>query len=624
MENNIVKGFQTENGIGKYDYGSLANIPDYKTRISEIAISVSSLGAYGDGEHDDSEVFVKALSNYRRVYVPGGTYKLSQDLLIDSNCELELAQDAVLKFEQTAGNCISMKYLASIRGNHSTIIVPYAFKGNVIYISSKLDTNTSTVPPFTKWDPQWKAGRYITDLNITKPDTRGFHYCMKPKVEGDQDSGCNGIAIFLEADGNILENSAQSTFIWGANFSGIRIAGAFQYGIRGITYESASNYNDGWNHDMRIEAFITSCEIGVSLERTNHNFLDVIIQPIAGFTEGADGFDFVYAKHGIELIDTNNTDLSRARVWDWDGAHSLWELNGEYQHLALKGSCSGTILNAFQYYTSPYDIRDLIYSDNQTNLERLVIIQEPITRWFKPIENFPYFNDGYEDKRLLLKSEQDALFQTEQIPQFTNQLPSAINKNGEIFNGIGYSTAGRWDAETEEFEPDTWGTFGCTGLMECTPTSTLHFSNLKWDVHAWNGIILFDENFQKVTWRSAENVMSGKDWHFGYEETESGFNVILHSRAETSTTKYFAINFYTVSMGNNMIVTVDEEIKYTQEGFLADGIYVKSEYVTGIDDKFLKTQQKVTKIDETSTDLQIPTAKSIYDFIQDQLINQEF
>jgi hypothetical protein len=157
---------------------------------------------------------------------------------------------------------------SSLVGNHATIKVPYAFSGNVIYASSTTTTSTLDVPPFTRWDPQWKSGRYVTNLNICKADYRGFHY----SVDGD----CSGTAVYFSADGD-----SHLTFIWGIHYSGIRIAGAFEYGIRAV------NYNEGWLHEMRIDAFIDSCETAVSLEDCNQVYVSAIIQPRAALkTDG--------------------------------------------------------------------------------------------------------------------------------------------------------------------------------------------------------------------------------------------------------------------------------------------------------------------------------------------------
>ena len=530
------------------------------------AVSVKTLGAKGDGSTDDTAVFQSALTNYRTVFVPGGIYKLSDNLLIRDNCELELSQDTGLEFTMTSGNCISMKYSASIRGHHATIRVPYMFSGNVIYVSSTLDTNVLQTPPFTRWDPQWKAGRYITDLNIVMPDTRGFHYSM---VLGD----CSGTAVYLSADGE-QPIDTQSTFIWGLNFSGIRIAGAFEYGIR------AQNFNEGWNHEMRIEAVIEACEIGVSLEDCNNAYISAIIQPKPGYI-GEKNY-FPYAKHGIQLIRSKNTNLLGSRVWDWDAKRTLWTQDGIYQHIAMYGDCEGTILDDFYYYAVTSNIRDLIYTDTPSNLEKMIILQEPLTRWFKPIEHEPYFNNGVDgNQRLLLKSEQDVLFNTKQIPNFINRLPLAVDDTGAVYNGIGYKKDTYIDASTGLESTKVDYQCAATGYIPCKSDSILRFSGIKWDDYGFCGILLYNAQKEKLQFMSSTNIRKGTSYFYSYSETVDGFEIGILDRAEQLDAAFFRITLAADGISTKPVIAVDEEISYKQEGFLADGIYISADYVHG-------------------------------------------
>jgi hypothetical protein len=195
------------------------------------------------------------------VYVPGGTYNLNNTITVHENCELELTQDTVLNFTQTNKNGISLLRSSTLRGNHATIIVPYTFTANVVNCytdddQAQLDpddltgSNNTAVPPFTKWDPQWKMTRYIYDINICKPNSNGNNY--------SNDGKCYGTGLFVGCkEGGVAD------FMWGCNMTGIRISGSFVYGIR--------LYNDGktWNHDSKIEAIIDACETGISIENCN-------------------------------------------------------------------------------------------------------------------------------------------------------------------------------------------------------------------------------------------------------------------------------------------------------------------------------------------------------------------
>lgn len=529
-----------------------------RSAVAAELASVKAFGAAGDGTADDTAAFRAALAANRVVYVPGGTYKLSGGINVRANCELRLDRDAVLDFTQTEGNCISLDMSAGIRGNHATVRLPYAFDGNVIQVSSAESGAQDAVPPFTKWDPMWKTGRYLTDLNIVKPDSRGFHYSL--------DGTCTGTAVYVSADG-----SADSSYIWGLNFSGLRIAGGFRYGIRGV------NVSDGWAHEMRMEAFIDACEIGVSLEDCSNAYISAIVQPRRAYT--AAGEYIPYAKHGIQLIRSTNTDLSGSRVWDWNAANTLWTPGGEYQHISMVGQCRGTILNDFLYYEqASTDIRDLIHTDTPVNLEQMTILQEPITRWFKPADGAPYFFNGDTEKKLALMEDLEGHFQTDRVTAFTDVLATAIDKDGAVLNGIGYMKYGIWDT-SGNLQADSY--HGCTGLIPCKQGDILYAEGLSFE----NGddtdrILFFDESFNMIV-HVNRGALLGGSYYASYEAMENGFSVTLLDGLNNAA--YAAFNFRSIDIGSAPVMAVNQQIRYSYEGFLADGIKVKSENVVGLE-----------------------------------------
>lgn len=530
--------------------------------ISDLGISVKTYGAKGDGSTNDTTAFQNALNTNRRVFVPGGIYKISDTILIGQNCELELSQDTVLEFTMTSGNCISMDMSASIKGNHATVRVPYTFTGNAIYISTGLTVSTSTVPPFAKWCPQWKSGRYISDLNIVKPDTRGFHYSI--------DGKCNGTAIYVHAN-----NNDNAKYMWGNNFTGLRIAGAFSFGFRAVTE------NGGWLHDMHADGFIDAAETAVSLENAKNTYISFIIQPRPA--EDTNGNHIPYAKYGIYLNNSRNVDLSNSRVWDWDSENTLYTTSNQYQHLVMIGDCSGTILNEFTYHISPFDIRDIIYTDTPSNLDKIIIIQEPLTRWFKPeynselFEILPKFNDGDFEKRVILKEEFDECISSTRTPNFTNALLTAKGLDGKVLNGIGYYKYNhRWTTTGTLAEvPEN---YGCTGLIPITANDTIYTKALWMGKQGIPGVILFDSNYNFLTQGTDSNIGT-MSYYFDFTETEEGFILKVKKPANVA---YVAFSFNHDGIGVNPIISVNNPITYTQTGYLTDGIKVKSSNVEGL------------------------------------------
>lgn len=544
--------------------------------------TVQDYGAVGDGTTDDTTAFQNALAANRVVVVPGGTYKLSGTLTIRENCCLELAQDAVLDFTQTNVNCITLLRLANLKGNHATINVPYTFSANVINCDTRDDeaaldfdrtltgtaydtaiknANSVAVPPFTKWSPQWKMSRYVTDINICKPKADGEHNAP--------DENCYGTAVYLgchSSDDNILK------FMWGVSVSGLRIAGGFTHGIH--VYNTPSEKNTWWNHDMRIEGVIDACEIGVLVENCHCSRFAVTIQP----RKAANGA--VYAKHGFKLVNSNNIDLTSSRVWDWNESGTCWTNGGEYQHIAMYGDCGGLILDDFLYNKKSIDIRSLIYTDTASNLESMTILQEPITRWFKPIDGEPHFNDGYSDQKLVLQREFDEHFNTDFVKSFTDVLASAEDTDGTILNGVGYKIGARLGENGTVTES---AYYGYTGFIPCKKGSTIYAKDLNFDVgEDYAKVIFYDASKNYIIHINRTNIATGNNYYAAYKSNEGGFSLTVNNISNNNNIAYARFTFYKTAFGENPMMAIDEEIKYEVEGFLADGVKVKAENVVGL------------------------------------------
>lgn len=540
------------------------NVLDNK--LEELAITPQEYGAKGDGTTDDTSAFLTALAENRRVYVPSGTYVLSEELTLGQNCQLKLSQDTVLDFKQTSGNCISMKASSNIVGNHAVIKVPYEFTGRVINIYAGLDDSIVGVPPFTAWGPMWTAARYITDLHIVKLDHRG--------VAQSVDGTCSGTAVYLGASTNDSMN-----FLWAVDLTRLRISGAFSYGIHMDTVSSGLS---GWIHQTRISGFVDGAEIGIYAKDTDASYLSVLVIPRRALT--TDGTYVPYAKWGIYLDNCTNVDLSGSRVMDWNNVYSLWSEGSVNQHLALIGDCSGAILSEHYYYDSEnYDIRSLIYTDTPSNLERLTILQEPFTRWFKPVDGEPWFNNGDTEERLLLKDEFDNCFQTDNVANFTNAISTAINTDGTVFEGTGYVVYGkRWDMGSGTLLTDQRYN-GCTGLIPVAAGDTIYVESIALtESNGYTGVVLFDADFKRVVSGDASQLINNSiSYYFSYTAADNGFTITVKKPANTA---YVAINYERSKIGSYPVVSINEPITYSQEGFLTDSIKVKAENVYGLDE----------------------------------------
>ena len=524
-------------------------------------VSVKKYGATGDGQTDDTAAFQSALAAERVVFVPGGTYILSGTLVIAENCCMELSQNTVMQFTQTVGNCIEMRGSATLRGNHAIISAPYAFSGNVISLDTALDgEDHNSIPPYLKaGSNMFKRQRFVYDVNIIKPDSVGF--CRS------DDGACNGTAIYMSCEG-----TASIRWMWAITMSGIRIAGGFSYGIRAANFDKPGDYEDNaWNHDMRIEAVIEACEVGVSLENCNNAHLAVTVQPCAAI----DGT--LYAKWGFYLNDAKNADLGSCCVWDWANT-SLWERGGEYQHIALIGQCRGLVLSDFLYYESGEDIRSLIHTDTASNLENMTIMQEPITRWFRPVDSEPYFYDGSTLRRLAMKSDLDEYFQTDRVAGYTDALASAIDTDGSVYNGIGYNRyGGALSSDGVTIIADTEAWYGHTGFIPCKQGDTIYVKNiLITESDGYTKAFLYDADFNFIGQNNTAAIIAGTTVGIFTGTAAEDGGTLTPVKANAA---YMRLGFKATLMGTDPIISVNDEIVFEQAGFLADGIKVKAENV---------------------------------------------
>jgi hypothetical protein len=488
-------------------------------------------------------------------------------LVIGDNCCLELSQDTVLEFTQTSGNCIVLGCSSVIKGNWATVNVLYAFSGNVVYSNSADSTiaEWKSVPPFKHWTPMWKSGRIVDELNICKAQNgNGLHQSLN----GD----CAGTAVLFTTNGS--DTSSYLGYMWSAKIN-VRIAGAFSYGIR------AMNINNGWNNDLQVSGYIDACEIGISLEDCIGSVVSVFVQPRVSYS--STGVEKAYAKHGIQLIRSRAVNLIGSRVWDWDSKRSLWTNGGQWQHLAMYGECKGLILDDFLYHENPStDIRDLIYTDTLSNLEKMTILQEPIDRWFKVKDGVPYYYHDNANKKLATHEELTLLeshFDTDVIKNFTDVLPTATDTDGSIFNGIGYKKGG-YIAVNGTYTASSY--YACTGFIPCKPGDEIHIANMNFD----NGddncrLVAYDANKKFVMLINRGNLISGGSYHFGYRETDNGCAITIKSVADLANVAYVRFSVYHSCIGENPMVSINEEIKYVMAGFLSDIVKVKSENVIG-------------------------------------------
>lgn len=281
----------------------------------------------------------------------------------------------------------------------------------------------------------------------------------------------------------------------------------------------------------------------------------------------------------------------------------------------MKGNCSGTILNDFLYYETSYDIRDLIYTDTASNLEKINILQEPFTRWFKPKDGEPYFSDGFTEKKIALTDDIDRFFETDTIPSFTDVLATAIDTDGTIFKGIGYTKSG-YIATDGTFE-DNSIYYGCTGYIPIKNNQTLYADGMSFNTsNGSSRIVVYDSTFTKISHTNIGNLVGNLDARAVYSEFENGFSIQIKSLPRAA---YIRITIGRNDFSDSPKVAINEEIAYTEAGFLVDDVKVKAENIEGSFSEYQQVSSKVTSLSASSTDAQYPSAKAVYTALQSAL-----
>ncbi|MDH2363757.1 glycosyl hydrolase family 28-related protein [Priestia megaterium] len=257
-------------------------------------ISVADFGAKGDGIANDTNAFKKALNTKSNVYVPEGTYWITESLTLSPFQSLVLNSRAILKFtDNSLISCITMSMSSRLEGG--LIEVNEYYKNSVILYDTAINkTNFAESYPFTfnANDVLTRYGIFIFNVIIQKNAVRPRNY-----------STIGGIAI------KCIAREETYGVMWGNIFKNIRINGGFENGIH---LESSENKGT-WIHDT----FITN----VIMQYTKLPFYLLNVNCVY-ITEGAfqpgrtlDGKKYV--EHGIAINKCNNITVNNYNFWDF-------------------------------------------------------------------------------------------------------------------------------------------------------------------------------------------------------------------------------------------------------------------------------------------------------------------
>jgi len=534
-----------------------------RLNLKNLGVSVKLYGAVGDGNADDTSAFTEALENNNRVYVPGGIYRITGELVISENCELELAQDAVLDFKSTndevipeAFKCITLSSSSRLVGNHATIRVPYSFEGTVIRISANPDDDTICISP-----------RYLKDINIVKLIESGEHEDSAAAL----DNVTHGTALLIEGLG-VEENSTPS-ILWGVEASGIRIAGAFDYGIRCVNTNHEISGKMPWKYETSIDAFIESCRTGIYMDHYSNARISAVVQTRQAYRYNLDDEDGLnYADYGIHLVDSKYINLKNSRIITMDPESGEITVPDEFKHINLVDDCTGLMIeNSLCTGEESYNVRDYIHTETAENFDNMTVFGEP---------NANYYNYYGED----------------------------------AVEGFLYHN---YRIETEENPGALAPTFGTTStcLIPCNRNSTIvvkdfTFTN-EFDINKEyhpNRIVLYNNEAEFLRVITYDNF---NKYHLTCKDLDDGGYEITFNKTASELKPIDSIRMCcnTENIGMRPTVTVyntDEngittkDVTYLKNGCLKDRVYIKPRYIDGLEETIEELSNRITTLEDSN------------------------
>lgn len=219
-------------------------------------------------------------------------------------------------------------------------------------------------------------------------------------------------------------------------------------------------------------------------------------------------------------------------------------------------------------------------------------------------------------KNEALEQRINALLSSETLATFDNLLPKASDGNGNVLNGIGY-IKGKYLSESNGTTLMTQSTLTTTGYIPCAEGDIIRMKGISLAVANKNcGIFLYDADHAKIANLKALFVSGNSDVSISkdYTDSDDGCSFVITKEG----TAYIRFVVMTSTLGEDPVITVNEEIEYAETTFLSDGVKVHDSSVHGIE-KYEKLERKAKDIGSGSTDEEYPSAKAVVDYVSSTL-----
>jgi polygalacturonase len=224
--------------------------------IAAKTVSITTLGAKGDGKKDCKAAFDKAMkratqSGGMHIVVPAGTYLVNGPIKMVSNVCIELQEGATLKFSDNPAHylpVVETSWEGTFVRNYCPFIYAHNAKNVAIIGKGTIDGNADAT--FATWKELQAEGKQLSrDMNHNETPTEervfGEGYYLRPQLI--QFFGCTGVTL-------------EDVFITRSPFWCIHLLKSENIVCRGLRYDAKLVNNDGIDPEYARNVLIENVE----------------------------------------------------------------------------------------------------------------------------------------------------------------------------------------------------------------------------------------------------------------------------------------------------------------------------------------------------------------------------
>ena len=291
-------------------HGDLARV----TETLETVTSVTVCGAIGNGVHDDSEAFMEAISKYKTVIIPNGTYVIRKELLCEG-VNLIGGSASYLKFTKEAGHGLVFKngVLKDIN-----LIMSGEFDGDLL----RVETDNTSYPDNTK----------VHNIGMFSLNTTNVGTFLHVKPSGTYAGIIENIRIGRSTD--VVPSGKNKA----------------EYGLR-VTVENGSWATGFLFRDIVVDGYILKPLTVTSPDY--YSFMDAMFNNIQiQIRNNSDGFVHEY---GAKFEGVQDLYVTNCKLWDYNSEYCRKRV--EYRN------CTNVVIRKSPIFDKYFDDVDVFVND---------------------------------------------------------------------------------------------------------------------------------------------------------------------------------------------------------------------------------------------------------------------